>query len=103
MELAKLINVDKDKCVNCHQCIAACSTKFANNGSGDYVEMNDDLCIGCGECLKACTHEARTFIDDFDLFIEAISKKQKIVAVVAPAVVASFPNQYLNLNGWLKS
>ncbi|MHC1703306.1 MAG: [Fe-Fe] hydrogenase large subunit C-terminal domain-containing protein [Tenuifilaceae bacterium] len=103
MELAKLINVDKDKCVNCHQCIAACSTKFANNGSGDYVEMNDDLCIGCGECLKACTHEARTFIDDFDLFIEAITKKQKIVAVVAPAVAASFPNQYLNLNGWLKT
>jgi len=103
MELAKLIKVDKDKCVNCHQCIAACTTKFANNGSGDYVEMNDELCIGCGECLHACTHGARTFIDDFDLFFQAISKKQKIVAIVAPAVVATFPNSYLNLNGWLKS
>ena len=103
MELAKLIRVDKDKCVNCHQCIAACTTKFANNGSGDHVEINDDLCIGCGECLKACSHEARTFIDDFDLLFQAINKKQKIVAIVAPAVAATFPNSYLHLNGWLES
>jgi len=103
MELAKFINVDKEKCLNCHQCIAACTTKYANNGSGDYVEINDNLCIGCGECLKACTHEARTFVDDFDLFIQSINKKNKIIAIVAPAVVASFPKTYLNLNGWLKS
>lgn len=103
MELAKLINVDKDKCVNCHQCIAACTTKFANNGSGDYVEINDELCIGCGECLTACTHEARSLVDDFELFLNAVEKKQKIVAIVAPAVAASFPDTYLNLNGWLKS
>ena len=103
MGIAKIINVDKDKCVNCHQCIAACTTKFANNGSGDYVEMNDELCIGCGECLHACTHDARTLIDDFDTFIQAPKKKEKIIAIVAPAVASSFPNRYLNLNGWLES
>jgi PAS domain S-box-containing protein len=28
---------------------------------------------------------------------------QKIIAIVAPSVVANFPSVYLNLNGWLKS
>jgi hypothetical protein len=27
----------------------------------------------------------------------------QIVTVVAPAVVTSFPDEYVNLNGWLKS
>lgn len=103
MELEKLIFVDKEKCVNCHQCISVCTTKFANNGSGDYVEMNDELCIGCGECLKACTHDARSLIDDFDLFLKAARNKEEIIGIVAPAVAASFQGTYLNLNGWLQS
>jgi regulator of replication initiation timing len=32
-----------------------------------------------------------------------IAQHQKMVAVVAPSVVANFPDQYLRLNGWLKS
>ena len=103
MELAKLIKVDVEKCVNCHQCIAVCTTKFANDGSGDHVEVNNELCIGCGECLKACTHEARTYVDDFNEFMTDIKKEGNIIAIIAPAVAASFPNTYMNLNGWLKS
>jgi iron only hydrogenase large subunit-like protein len=103
MGLSKVISVDKDKCKNCHACISVCPSKFCNDGSGDHVSINDDLCIGCGQCLEACTWGARTIVDDTEGFFNDLSAQKNIVAIVAPSVAASFPNQYLNLNGWLKS
>ena len=99
----KLIDVDKDKCVNCHACISVCPVKYCNDGSGDYINLNHDMCIGCGECISACTHNARFIIDDFDDFMTALQNGEKIIALTAPSVVTNWPNQYLNLNGWLKS
>lgn len=100
--LSRVIEVDKDKCVNCHACIGACPVKFCNDGHGDYVEINSDLCIGCGRCLPACTHNARYGKDDFNEFMVA-SSRELVVAIVAPGVAANYPDRYLNLNGWLKS
>jgi len=103
MKLSKVLDIDKDKCVGCHQCIAVCPVKLCNNGSEDHISYDENLCIGCGECIDACTHKARTLIDDFDLAMASLKKGEQVVAVVAPAIAAVFPNQYLNFNGWLKS
>ncbi len=103
LNLSAVINVDKDKCVNCHRCISVCPVKLCNNGSGDYVTLNKDLCIGCGSCIEACTHGARTGIDDTTTFISELKKHTPIVAVVAPAVAVNFRGMDLELNGWLKS
>ncbi|MFZ5831446.1 MAG: methyl-accepting chemotaxis protein [Planctomycetota bacterium] len=101
--LAPVIHVDESKCVNCHACIAACPVKYCNDGSGDAVRLNPDTCIGCGACISACTHGARTGIDDTERFLADATQRIPMVAVVAPAVAVSFPDRYLNLNGWLKS
>src|ERR1035437_3854238 len=103
MKLSKIIEVDKEQCVNCHRCIAVCPVKFCNDGSGEYVKLNENLCIGCGECLDACSHNARLIIDDFEFAIKALQNRERIVAIVAPAIAAVFPGQYLKFNGWLKS
>ena len=104
MKLAKLIEIDEEKCVNCHRCISACPTKFPNIGTADdVIHLNDDLCIGCGECIKACTHNARIAKDDFIEAMNAIRNKEKIIAIVAPAVSSNFPERFLKFNGWLKS
>ncbi len=103
MSLSKIIDVDAQKCQNCHACISVCPSKFCNDGSGDHVSINDDLCIGCGQCLNACTWGARTIIDDTEKFFNDLRMGIPMVTIVAPAVAASFPNTYLNLNGWLKS
>jgi iron only hydrogenase large subunit-like protein len=102
-KLSKVINVVKDKCVNCHACISTCPVKFCNVASGDYVEVNEDLCIGCGNCLTSCTHGARVGIDDFPAFIADVARKVPLVAIAAPAVAANFPGTFLQLNTWLKS
>ncbi|MGN1125065.1 MAG: [Fe-Fe] hydrogenase large subunit C-terminal domain-containing protein [Candidatus Gastranaerophilaceae bacterium] len=103
MSLTKIIDVDKDKCRNCHACISACPSKLANDASGDYVKIKDDYCIGCGECIKACTWGARTIVDDTDRFFYDLKNGVKMITVVAPSIAASFPDTYLNLNGWFKS
>lgn len=103
MKLSKLIELNEEKCVNCHQCISVCPVKLCNNASDNHVAVEKDLCIGCGECLTACTHNARTIIDDTETAIAAIKRGEPIVAVVAPAIAAVFPDLYLNFNGWLKS
>ncbi len=97
-----VIRIDPEKCVNCHACISACPVKFCNDGSGDFVTLDSTMCIGCGTCLSACTHGARYYVDDSEAFFQALSQGEKVVAIVAPSVAANFPEQYLNLNGWLK-
>lgn len=102
-KLSTVISVDKEKCLNCHACILACPVKYCNNGSEDYLKINDDMCIGCGSCISACTHGARQPVDDFEQFVNDIDERVPIVAIAAPAVAANFPENYLNLNGWLNS
>ena len=91
--IRKVVDVDQEKCTNCHACIAACPVKFCNDGSGDYVEINPDLCIGCGHCISACSHDARVGIDDLEAFVDATRKGVPLVAIVAPAIAANFPDQ----------
>ncbi|MGL1901642.1 MAG: methyl-accepting chemotaxis protein [Fibrobacterales bacterium] len=101
--LSKVVSVDSDNCNNCHTCIAVCPVKFCNDGSGDSVSLNDNMCLGCGQCVKHCSQEARLPIDDLDEFLKAVKKGEKIVAVIAPAIAAVFPDEYLQFNGYLKS
>lgn len=98
-----LIEVVRDRCVNCHRCISVCPVKMCNDGSGDYVHVNHDLCIGCGRCIDACSHEARLALDDTEAFLGDLKNGVPMIALVAPAAAANFPGRHLNLNGWLKA
>jgi len=83
-------------------CIAVCPVKYCIDGSGDKVTINPDLCIGCGSCVKVCTQKARVIIDDAARFVEALGRGEKLVAVVAPAIAASYPGEHRRFLGWLK-
>ncbi len=102
VKLAQIIDVDEQKCVNCHKCIQVCPVKYCNDGTGSYVTIYHDLCIGCGECIEACDHKARIIIDDTEVAFNYLKNRGKAIAIVAPAVAAAFPNAYLQLNTWLK-
>jgi CheY-like chemotaxis protein/iron only hydrogenase large subunit-like protein/uncharacterized membrane-anchored protein YhcB (DUF1043 family) len=101
--LTPVIRIDEKKCINCYACIVICPVKLCMDGSGDKLQINHDICIGCGNCINACTHKARTFIDDTRHFMSDLKQGAKMIAVAAPAVASVFPDQFLNLNGWLKS
>jgi len=103
--LPKVIDVDKDKCVNCHLCIGVCPVKYCNNASDTTkgIIVNNDLCIACGACIRACTHDARIFLDDTEKFIADCKAGVSIGTLVAPAVDVNFPGELNNLLAWLKS
>jgi len=104
--LTPVIGIDYEKCINCYACIADCPVKFCMDGSGEKLTINHNLCIGCGNCINVCHHkghDARKLIDDSAAFFVDVNKGEKIIAIAAPAVVSYFSEQYLNLNGWLKS
>ncbi len=100
--LKPVISVDEEKCVNCHNCIAVCPVKFCIDGSGEKVSIRHELCIGCGSCIKGCTHHARSGKDDTAEFFAALSRKEPMVAIVAPAIATRLGDSFLRLNGWLK-
>lgn len=102
-QLAPVIELNHDRCVNCFQCISACPVKFCNVVTSDSVDVNPDLCIGCGACIAACSHDARKGIDDFKAFIGDVGKRTPMIAIVAPAIAAEFPDMELRFNGWLRS
>ncbi|MDR3342702.1 MAG: 4Fe-4S binding protein [Treponema sp.] len=102
-KLTPVIKLDNEKCVNCYACITACPVKYCIDGSGSVLKINHDLCIGCGHCIIACTHNARMVLDDGEAFFKALEQKEKMIAIIAPAVVANFPDTYRNLNGYLQS
>ena len=100
--LCHILDVDETKCVNCHKCIAVCPIKYCNDGSGETVKVINDMCLGCGACITACTHGARSYRDDLIEFMDALKRKEKIIAIVAPAIASNFPDQYLKINTLLK-
>ena len=101
-KLVRVIDIDEDKCNNCHMCISACPVKFCIDGSGEKVTLNHDLCIGCGSCITACKQKARTFIDDTKEAFSSLKSGHKMIAIAAPALAASFSSDWRNVLGWLK-
>jgi len=101
--LTTVIQVDEKKCINCYACITACPVKFCTDGTREKLLINDDLCVGCGNCIRACSHSARLPVDDTAHFVSDLRRGDKMVAIVAPAIVSFMPDDYLRLNGWLRS
>nr|WP_320131156.1 [Fe-Fe] hydrogenase large subunit C-terminal domain-containing protein [uncultured Holophaga sp.] len=103
LSLTPVLELIPENCVNCHACIAVCPVKHCNDGSGPHVVVDHDMCLGCGQCISACKHDARRPKDDVLAFSTACASHEPMVAVVAPAVAAVFPDRWLRLNGWLHS
>jgi iron only hydrogenase large subunit-like protein len=103
-KLSPVVRINKDRCVNCNVCIRVCPARYCNDGSsGQYIELNHDLCIGCGSCIRVCSHGAREIVDDMDNFFADLRRGVKIIAIVAPAIAANFPERYFQFNTWLRS
>lgn len=103
-KLTPVIQIIKEKCVNCHACITVCPTKFCNIGLNEALEVNPHTCIGCGTCIAGCTHGAREVLDDTDAFFHALDDGEPIVLIIAPSIVSHFPDpSYLKLISWFRS
>lgn len=96
-----LVKVDKDKCVNCHRCIAVCPVKYCLNAGDETVEIIGSSCIYCGKCIEACSHEAISYTDDFDLFLS--KPHENLVFIISPAIVGSWGGEYGRIIAYLRN
>ncbi|WYD82332.1 MAG: 4Fe-4S dicluster-binding protein [Candidatus Electrothrix gigas] len=54
------IEVDKDKCTGCEECVGACPAGVFEIVDGKSSPVNDDECLGCETCVEVCEAQAIT-------------------------------------------
>lgn len=104
----ELVTVDSEKCVGCNSCVRVCPVHEANKATVSkngctVISIDDNKCIRCGECIKICTHQARTFLDDTDAFLNDLKAGVNISVIVAPAVKVAFDGYWRHVLKWLRN
>ena len=99
------ILTDYNKCQGCNKCIRACpvgaNSAYLLDGEVK-VKINNEKCIECGQCITVCDHEARSYIDDTEVFFRELKQGHKITVLAAPAVRTNF-SKYKRLFGYLQA
>lgn len=103
-----IINVDIDKCIGCNACVRACPVGDANIAQMDEngqlkIRIDDDKCIKCGACIRACSHDARSYVDDTERFLEDLHKGQEIALIAAPSIKIAFDGNWRHALQWLSN
>ena len=112
-------HIDHDKCISCgkcHQvcpyhaiiympvpCEEACPVKAISKDEFGVEHIDAEKCIYCGKCLNACPFGA--IFDKCEVFdvLNRIRDNRKVVAMVAPAVLAQFGKPIPQVYGALKA
>jgi len=66
------------------------------------VDIAADKCIACGECIDVCQHQARSYADDLDDFLNDLRRGEKISVMIAPAIRAN-REELGRLIAWLRA
>ena len=112
-------HIDHDKCISCgkcHQvcpyhaiiympvpCEEACPVKAISKDEYGVEHIDPEKCIYCGKCLNACPFGA--IFDKCEVFdvLKEIEKGEKVIAMVAPALLAQFGKPIEQVYGALKA
>ncbi|MBS7377693.1 MAG: 4Fe-4S binding protein, partial [Paludibacteraceae bacterium] len=111
--------INHDLCVSCgicHQscpyhaiiyvpipCEEVCPVKAISKDEYGVEHIDESKCIYCGKCINACPFGAIFEISQvFDVLQNIKNPDQKMVAIVAPAILSQFGTTLENLYGALK-
>lgn len=88
------VNLDKDKCRGCTNCIKKCPTEAIRVRKGK-AQIIKERCIDCGECIRVCPYHAKTAISDS---LDMIKEFKYKVVVPAPSLYGQFDKKYSRNN-----
>jgi [FeFe] hydrogenase (group B1/B3) len=72
-------------------CEAACPVDAVKKNGDGVVEINHEKCINCGHCSSSCPFGAIVERSSLMHVAKKLKEKQKVVALVAPAIEGQFP------------
>ncbi|MDD4715017.1 MAG: 4Fe-4S dicluster domain-containing protein [Oscillospiraceae bacterium] len=98
--------IDQTKCIKCGRCVsqcpydaiskmerpcaAACGMDAIESDENGHAKINYDKCVSCGMCLVNCPFAAIADKSQIVQVINAIQRKEEVIACVAPAFVGQF-------------
>ncbi len=80
------VQLDKDLCKGCINCIKRCPTQAIRVREGK-AHITPALCIDCGECIRQCPHHAKKAVTDPLSIIRSFAYP---IALVPPSFYAQF-------------
>lgn len=111
--------IDHDKCVSCglcHQscpyhaivyipvpCEDVCPVKAISKDEYGVEHIDESKCIYCGKCVNACPFGAIFEISQVFDILQSIKRGEKVVAMVAPAILGQFSEPIEKIYGAIKS
>ncbi|MGI6680444.1 MAG: monomeric [FeFe] hydrogenase [Bdellovibrionota bacterium] len=110
--------IDANKCKNCLICVkecpygaivkrtvpceTACPVGAILKNENGFAKINYDKCISCGKCMMACPFGAVNEISQIVDVIKRLKNKEKLVALIAPAIVGQFKGNIYQLRAAIK-
>lgn len=110
--------IDHDVCVSCgicHKncqyhaiayipipCEEACPVGAISKDQFNIEHIDESKCIYCGKCLNACPFGAIFEISDAITLLETMRKGEKVIAIVAPAILSQFGAKAEEIYGAIK-
>ena len=88
MKFSHSVQLDREKCMGCINCIKRCPTQ-AIRVRGGKAKIINEFCIDCGECIRICPHHATQALYDP---LSVMDKFEYTVALPAPSLYAQFNN-----------
>lgn len=111
--------IDHDECISCGRCHDACPyhsivyipvpceescpVKAISKDETGIEHIDENKCIYCGSCINACPFGAIFEISQVFDVLNAIRAGEKVVAIVAPAILAQFDADHEQVYGAIKS
>lgn len=80
------VQLNRDLCVGCTNCIKKCPTEAIRVRDGK-ARIADGRCIDCGECIRVCPHHAKSASMDS---LERMNGFDYKIALAAPSLYAQF-------------
>lgn len=110
--------IDHDTCISCgicHRscpyhaiiympvpCEEACPVKAISKDEHGIEHIDESKCIYCGKCINSCPFGAIFEISQVFDILQCIRRKERMVAIVAPSILAQFSAPVENVYGALK-